>query len=1391
MKTYDHLRVATLTCILTGLMALGAVANLAGAASPTISDVPLAAAKRPNPNIVMSYDDSGSMDFEVGNNVAEGVFWWNLEEGRFQGHKSDDCSDYVSKSWGGTGSPNFNGFGSYGNHPSQCASDPSGTDYTWMMYVYLFPNGSCGQSSPTIAAYPCDARTYNDGGILPLAPTQQFAFTRSPSYNRMYYNPAITYLPWHPYNDGTTNCPSGTYSSTTSLCTPGNASLTSTLSHPVYGSSSSISNFNLFSNYTGLDSSSNPQTGFIFRMQPGMIMPAGPSSTGAPGTTKYRMCINSGSACGGWLAPGSAPWNTSNKTACLVNATITSCANGMGMPSGFTLSMTTKPTSTYSVSPPTGGAYDYVEAAITYVPGVYWKVDSTCNTTSDLTAGNCAYATDGQLIKKVDLKNGTVGSTTVTSFTVPTTRTDCAGGTTCTLAEEQQNFANWFQYYRKRTHMMSAALGNAFDGLHGLRAGYFRFSDVSNSVAVTNMSMYDLDSTTVTANGSRLIGLLYKVTGNASAGTPTRKSMDYLNQEYKRTDSAAPITNYCQFNAGLVMTDGFANGGVPATSYGNYDGNAPSTTYPYNKQYNTNPSVVITAPYADNLSNSMADIAMRMYTVNPRTDLTPTGGVPVDKSDVTPGADRNPDLHVNTYGMILNLTGRIFGNTTTYPNQNNDPYTYPPDWNSLLDVTNTSGRPEAIDELWHATINGRGQMLLASSPEETRDAVLTIVANIVSKGGAAAAVAVSNPNPVPGDNYAYASSYNSGSWSGDLNAYLLDLTTGQPGTTSVWNPSPQHLLAARDYTTRIIATYTGAAGAPFQWSSLTSTQQGLLGTSTTGPSVLAFLRGDRSKEGTLYRGRGPRAPYPNNVVPDNVAVLGDIVNAEPIYISAPRFSYVDNGYSAFKSGAAATRTKMVYQGANDGMLHAFDALTGIEAWAYIPNAVFPNLLNLSSKNAFVHKFYVDGTPVSGDVDFANTSGSGTTTPDWRTILVGSYGKGGRGVYALDVTNPTVTTESGLASKVLWEFPNNASTAANPTDNTNLGYSFGRPIIVQTRAAGWVVLVASGYNNGTNTGDSGGDGKGHLFVLNAKTGTRIADLVTGAGSTSTPSGLAYISAWVDHGNTDNTVESVYGGDLTGSVWRFDLSGTTVASWKVQLLTKLVDASSNAQPVTTEPELGLVNRNRLIFVGTGEYLGNPDVPGATGAVASATSTQTMYALRDPYTTTTTSPLTTPIITPLRSNLVQQTATNNASTGDVTLTTNAVDLTTKYGWYIDLPVTGERIVTNPALGQGVLAFTTNIPSGTDPCLPGGASKIYTVNYSTGGYIATSTSQTSGVAGKSLGNTLASRVQLIKLPASGNGNVVGLVRQSDASTTVTTMPGLPTSVAGKRKSWREINVQ
>jgi len=452
MKTHHRLSAAVLTWTLAGLLAPVLLADLTYAASTVLSDVPLAAAKRPNPNLILAMDDSGSMDFETGANVAEGVFWWSPAEGRFHGRKQDDCLDYVSKgTWGGTGSLNFNNGGSMGQQASGCTSgltppasgnnvaptyDAAGTKYNWIMYSYLFPNGHCGDPGPgttTLPAPPCDARIYNDGGIVPLAATQQFAFTRSSTYNRMYYNPAVTYLPWKPYNDGTTNCPSGTYSSP--ICTPGNASTTMTMSHPVYGSATSGSSMNLFATYTTpVDGSSNPVGSYIFRMQPGMIMPAAPVTATPTGTTKFRLCTNSG-GCGGWLAPGSAPWTTSTSNVCLTNSTVTSCANNMGMPVGsvtINLSTVAKP-SGYSVGP----NYDYTEAAITYTPGTYWKLDpTTCGTmaapvASNLANGTCAYGPDGLLLSRVDLR------TAAGPFTVPAGRTDCAGGTSCTLAEER------------------------------------------------------------------------------------------------------------------------------------------------------------------------------------------------------------------------------------------------------------------------------------------------------------------------------------------------------------------------------------------------------------------------------------------------------------------------------------------------------------------------------------------------------------------------------------------------------------------------------------------------------------------------------------------------------------------------------------------------------------------------------------------------------------------------------------------------------------------------------------------------------------------------------------------------------------------------------------------
>ena len=540
------------------------------------------------------------------------------------------------------------------------------------------------------------------------------------------------------------------------------------------------------------------------------------------------------------------------------------------------------------------------------------------------------------------------------------------------------------------------------------------------------------------------------------------------------------------------------------------------------------------------------------------------------------------------------------------------------------------------------------------------------------------------------------------------------------------------------------------------------------------------------------------------MIPDDVTVLGDVVNAEPIVVGPPKLSYLDAGYTAYKNGLAKSRQKVAYQAANDGMLHAFDAGTlidqpkglysagtGAELWAYVPSFGFQarqtgkaGLRTLADKEFFIHQFFVDGTPVSADVDLDKAaSATGSGSPNWATIVVGGLGKGGRGWYALNVTDPTALSDADLASKkVMWEFPNTA------TASPNIGYSVSRPIVVKTRARGWVVAVTSGYENGSETG---GDGRGHLFILNPATGAVIADLTTidaedGAGTAAlrqaNPRGLAYTSAYVENGESDATVEAIYGGDLYGNVWKFDLSGATQADWNVKRLATLTDGSGNRQPITSEPELALVGSHRVIYVGTGRYLGDKDLPGEPGAFVSATGTQTIYALKDDLTAT-------PTITGGRSDLFQRTVTKDLAAGTATVTPDPLATianifgSTKKGWFADLPETGERVITNPQLGLGVLTVTSNIPDGTDPCIPGGRSWAYFLDYRTGGVIPGAT-----LAGGFLGAALASRAVLIKLP---NGKMRALIRLTDATTESLELPTPASALAGKRKSWREIIVQ
>jgi type IV pilus assembly protein PilY1 len=525
-----------------------------------------------------------------------------------------------------------------------------------------------------------------------------------------------------------------------------------------------------------------------------------------------------------------------------------------------------------------------------------------------------------------------------------------------------------------------------------------------------------------------------------------------------------------------------------------------------------------------------------------------------------------------------------------------------------------------------------------------------------------------------------------------------------------------------------------------------------------GDGIVNYLRGQKGKENST-----------NNAAADRLfrareATLGDAVESQPAYIGPPTFSYVDTGYSDFKT-ANASRPGTIYIGANDGMMHAFNSENGIERWAYVPSMVIPNLWKLADFTyAANHRYFVNGSPIVSDINVGGT---------WKTILVAGLNGGGRGYYALDITDPA-------APELLWEF--------TPANDGDLGYTFGNPVITKKADGTWVVLVTSGYNNipePTNTPViNSGDGKGYLYVLDAGTGSTISKIGTGVGSTSVPSGLAQISTYADKPELDNKAVFTYGGDLLGNVWRFDIDAETVVKFA-----ELKDAGGLGQPITTKPELGNVLTSdgkirRVVFIGTGKYLETDDLTDTQG--------QTLYAIKDDDTQT--SPATATLVNPRASTaspnrMVQQTITGGTDNRTVTTvtSTNKTDFKVDRGWFVDFPDSGERENVAMQLVLGTLIVPTTVPSST-VCEPGGRGWLNYFNYLTGGPVGNanivSTSMTAPIVG----------INVMYIVDPGTGKLVPKVSTVGANDpTPKLIPGTPFSSTGsgfqkKRAIWREL---
>lgn len=646
-------------------------------------------------------------------------------------------------------------------------------------------------------------------------------------------------------------------------------------------------------------------------------------------------------------------------------------------------------------------------------------------------------------------------------------------------------------------------------------------------------------------------------------------------------------------------------------------------------------------------------------------------------------------------------------------------------------------------ELWHMAINSRGKFIASTSAESLVAAFREIFSKIIAD------------NSTPVSSFASASGsisrsattqYTSGYLAEDWRGYVLADTLSQDPTTGVvstapdagWgtqNTTPANVttankldaLAAADIPNRLILTWSesGARGTSFQWtqdatstpvlSGLSTAQKNLLkveGAGTVSDAAaeqrLKFIRGDLTQDGKTYESTPFRLRKSRQ---------GDIVNSALWYVADPVSNYAFDSYAAFAK-TYAKRLPMVYVGGNDGMLHGFSGVDGSEKIAYVPKGVIANLPELT-RPSYSHRYYVDGSPFSGDVNVGTTA-----TPDWRTMLVGTLGAGGKGYFVLDVTNPgSSQTGSSLANDFVKTkaatlvVMDKTSVAGATTEDADIGHIFAPPVVDDTNAlkstqiarmnnGRWAVVMGNGYNS-TNERPA-------LLIQYLDGGKELLKIVASA-ATGTGNGLSAPRLVDLDGN--GTVDLVYAGDLRGNLWKFDVTKAAQTDWRVDFSGQpLYTASytsgnvSSVQPITAPPIVRANERNvigLMVAFGTGRNLTEGD--------RTDTSVQSIYSVLDStrYKIESTKVVVddsggaaTPVGSGV-SSLVQQTVGTSVTGSGVstsrtfwTISQNAVAYTgtgAKKGWYLNLPASGERVLAQMGFydSSNIIELISEVPA------------------------------------------------------------------------------------------------
>ncbi len=873
----------------------------------------------------------------------------------------------------------------------------------------------------------------------------------------------------------------------------------------------------------------------------------------------------------------------------------------------------------------------------------------------------------------------------------------CANKNNCDpFEEEKKNIARWFQYSHRKSLVAKGGLAEFVNRRPHFRYAFdtltHSFANNSNAPIISFPSEKNepivQDIFKLQQHSNNVIKEIYSVVKSTDIdvqgpGTPTRLAYDKAGKNYMSDPNA--IVHACQRNFTILISDGYWEN-------------------------------------IDNMSGSLADIAAKYYQKDLRLDLPDIQATSKD--------DPKKIQHMVTYmfgfGVESNLPDKnpLDGWPDNVVTDSNDVWNNTcgsPCWGNPLSCT-TLTCPEKINDMWHAAYNSHGRYYSVKSSSELIKKLQDVLDRALPDFSSSAATSVSqrfissnSSIVVPGF------SKNGNDWFGSLKSYKLEFTTdGKLSKSLDWDAGQK----LNSNSARVIMTFNDQKGIPFQWKNFNDNQKNFLNKLWEGGELTSETGENKKGEARVeyLRGKGVATAEKDWVIQNKFRArsskLGDIIYSDPVYVASSVLRYDESldlaeSYIKFKEDQN-DRTPVIYVGANDGMLHGFNANTcatgadcGKELIAYVPNILFPNLTRLTSPD-YTHLYYVDGAITVGDAFISRK---------WQTLLIGGLRAGGQAVYALDITDPNRFSEHNADKIVKWEFTDKDGKYGD----RDLGYTFGKPLIIRTNSKQheWVAIFGNGYNNTVQDLYPSQTGNAVLYIVDADTGELVKKMDTGVGYTDSrakglPNGLATPAA-IDVGG-DFKVDYIYAGDLLGNLWKFNISDSSTSRWNVAgnaPLFKAKNDNGDPQPITTRPYIYknyTTGQGYMIYFGTGKFFEE------TNAMSENQPTQSFYAIWDKNPGK--------IATINRANLFKQQFISQTSGSVEYRRTNRgnIDWNSQLGWYLDFIMgsdnKGEKQASDILLNNKTLIFSTLLPQPPEnTCEFGGSSWIYILNAADGG--------------------------------------------------------------------------